>query len=56
MKGEWNEETIPSVEEFMEKINKFRSNIVDLTEKIEDTRQEILILKEELANIEPIKN
>lgn len=32
MEGEWNDDTIPGVEEFMEKINKIRSDIVDLTE------------------------
>jgi len=52
MDNEWNEDSQPSVDEFMERIAMFRSKIVEITDHIENERQEILNLNQELKSIE----
>lgn len=43
---DWNEDTIPNPDDFMDKIKNLRQQIVDLTDRIEEEREEINTLKE----------
>lgn len=49
MNHEWNDASTPNVDEFMERIVRFRDEIVIMTEKIQEERDEINIVQVEIS-------